>query len=42
MKQEYQQSKEPSSPMEQGQIDWSEITAQIERDLGNSHSFADG
>jgi hypothetical protein len=36
------QSKEPSSPMEQGQIDLSEITSQIERNLGNSHSFAVG
>jgi hypothetical protein len=42
MKQDTNNQKNHQVPMEQGQIDWSEITSQIERDLGNSHSFADG
>ena len=41
MNQENQDQKAMCS-MEQRQVDWSEIATKIERDLGHSHSFADG
>jgi hypothetical protein len=39
MNQENQQS---TRTMEQRQVDWSEITAKIERNLDHSYTFADG